>query len=277
MSYPTPEDAKFWLEQGKAMANLGRYREASASFERALNLQPDNYIAWVWNAGVLTHLDNYAEALKSLNKALKFCPDPIKEDREFNKQTIILFRGVVLHELGCYKDAYASYDKALEIEQKEQRSLWQKLMKAFEWSVTGASKRSKQANAIAKDASQRARPIGERLQAAGLIAAEQVDKILSYQRQHHNLRFGEIAVMWGWLKPETIDFFAEQLPGLMKERQKKRLGQYLKSAALLNDFQIRTILEQQQSHKRLRFGQIAVRQGWVKQQTIDFFLECVSQ
>jgi tetratricopeptide (TPR) repeat protein len=265
MSYPTPNDYKFWFEQGKAMTNLGRYSEALASFERTLNLQPHNFIAWVWQAGVLTHLDDYAAALKSLDKALELCPDNVGANSEYDKQSIVLFRGVVLHELGRYKAAYASYDLALELEGEEQCSLWQRFYKAIERTLAGSS------------GSKRAltRPIGERLQAAGLIAAEQVDKILSYQHQHRHLRFGEIATMWGWLKPETVDFFVEQLPKLTREKRKKPLGQYLKSAALLNDFQIRMILEQQKSGKGLRFGQIAVRQGWVQQETIDFFLEYI--
>ncbi|MDY6785117.1 MAG: tetratricopeptide repeat protein [Cyanobacteriota bacterium] len=120
-----------WLEQGKTLTHLNQYEEALASFERSLQLDPRNFITWVWRAGVLTHLDNYSEALASLNRALELCPNVVGEDSEYDKQSIILFRGIVLQELGCHQEAYASYNRALQLERAERRSLWQQLTSAF--------------------------------------------------------------------------------------------------------------------------------------------------
>lgn len=111
--------------------------------------------------------------------------------------------------------------------------------------------------------------IGQSLEEAGLLTHNQVQAILAYQQDHHHLRFGEISAMWGWIKSETADFFAEHLHQLKSYQQP--LGQALKGAGILDDEQIQTILTYQ-SQTGLRFGEIAVRHGWVNQQTVDFFV-----
>ncbi|BAZ49018.1 hypothetical protein NIES4103_16290 [Nostoc sp. NIES-4103] len=53
-------------------------------------------------------------------------------------------------------------------------------------------------------------PLGKYLEAAGLLNEHQIRTILAEQSQK-NLRFGELAVLKGWLKPTTIKFFLEHL------------------------------------------------------------------
>ncbi|MGL5083412.1 MAG: WecB/TagA/CpsF family glycosyltransferase [Microcoleaceae cyanobacterium] len=117
-------------------------------------------------------------------------------------------------------------------------------------------------------------PIGEILQQAGLLTAAQVELILKVQAQHRHLRFGAIQAQQGWLKPETVDFFADQFPSFAIERHKKPIGHYLKSAALLNDEQISMILESQRENG-LRFGEVAVAYDWIKPETLSLFLEYI--
>lgn len=57
----------------------------------------------------------------------------------------------------------------------------------------------------------RCQPIGYYLQQASLLNEQQVQRILIEQRKM-NLPFGELAVLDGFLKPQTRDFFLEQLP-----------------------------------------------------------------
>jgi tetratricopeptide (TPR) repeat protein len=49
-------------------------------------------------------------------------------------------------------------------------------------------------------------PLGQYLKQASLLSDREVETILSEQKQT-KLRFGEIVVAKGWLKPKTIDFF----------------------------------------------------------------------
>ncbi len=119
-------------------------------------------------------------------------------------------------------------------------------------------------------------PLGQLLKQAGLVSEAQVRTVLEIQRTTQNsLRFGEILVKQGLLEPETIDFFAQHSQTQQNKVQQHPLGYYLKSAKLLDDRQIKAILdEQHQTH--LRFGEVAVNRGWVKQETIDFVLQLLA-
>ncbi|CDM98356.1 MAG: WecB/TagA/CpsF family glycosyltransferase [Limnospira sp. PMC 1291.21] len=118
--------------------------------------------------------------------------------------------------------------------------------------------------------------LGQMLEDAGLLDELQVQRVLQIQEQRHNLRFGEIVTDLGWLRQETVDFFAEQLPQIGGSQQRQPLGYYLKQAMLLDDQQINLILLEQQQ-KYLRFGELAVQKQWLKQQTVDSILSYLTR
>ncbi|MGB3533155.1 MAG: hypothetical protein WBA13_06520 [Microcoleaceae cyanobacterium] len=119
-------------------------------------------------------------------------------------------------------------------------------------------------------------PLGYILKQAGLITEYQVVKALEAQQtsQRHR-RIGEIIVYYGWLQPETIDFFAEDLPQVSRLPQQP-IGQYLKQAKLLDDEQIEDILTTQQQ-TQLMFGEVAVKKGWIKPETITLILRYIGR
>ncbi len=117
------------------------------------------------------------------------------------------------------------------------------------------------------------KPLGAVLRQAGLLSELQLDNALQTQSLSSHLKIGEILALQGTLKLSTADFFADQLPNLLKQPQKKALGHYLKAADLLNEKQVIEILKIQQE-KASKFGAIAVENGWIKQKTINFFLKC---
>ncbi|MDY6937689.1 MAG: WecB/TagA/CpsF family glycosyltransferase [Cyanobacteriota bacterium] len=115
-------------------------------------------------------------------------------------------------------------------------------------------------------------PLGQILREAGLISPEQVALALEFQQaQENRLRFGEIITNRGWLERETVDLFAEYLPQVATSSRVQPIGYYLKRAKLLDDRQINEILLEQ-DRANLRFGEVAVRKGWVKAETIDSVL-----
>jgi hypothetical protein len=120
------------------------------------------------------------------------------------------------------------------------------------------------------------KPLGEILAMASLISPYQIQVALMDQQQYGNMKIGEILVLRGWLKQSTIDFFADQFPILLKNNVNKKIGEYLKLAGLLEDIQIKDVLLIQ---KRIgfKFGSITVLRGWLKQETIDFFIHCFFQ
>ncbi|MBD2167971.1 tetratricopeptide repeat protein [Calothrix membranacea FACHB-236] len=116
------------------------------------------------------------------------------------------------------------------------------------------------------------KPLGKVLQQAELISSEHIEIALQEQKQYAGVRLGEILVSHGWLKQETADFFSEQWPAVVQQQSKQPLGMYLKDAGLLDEQQIVTILAEQ-AYKGLRFGELAIVKGWLKPNTIKFFLE----
>ena len=116
------------------------------------------------------------------------------------------------------------------------------------------------------------KPLGETLKDAGLISTPQIEVALHDHQYYQDMRLGEILASRGWIKQETADFFAEEWVNLINQRAKHPLGFYFKKASLLNDTQIRSILEEQRQNL-LRFGSTAVIKGFLKQSTVDFFLE----
>ncbi len=115
-------------------------------------------------------------------------------------------------------------------------------------------------------------PLAQVLQRAGLISVSQIEEVLQAQAQNPELGFGELVIRKGWLSAKTINFFADKLPKLARNKYKKSLPQYLSWAGILSDSQISQILSRQNKNG-LQFEEVALKEGLLKQETIDFFGE----
>lgn len=116
------------------------------------------------------------------------------------------------------------------------------------------------------------KPIGEILIEAGLIPIHQLEIALEEQK-HTNLKVGQILVLHGWIKQDTVDFFVEQWPQLIESTEKQPLVYYFQQAKLLTDEQVKAIARLQKlKHKKTRFHHLAVEQGYLKRSTVDYFL-----
>jgi tetratricopeptide (TPR) repeat protein len=98
-----PDDDAAWYNRGLALANLGCYEEAIVSYDRALASRPDWATTWHNRGAALGHLGRYEEALVSFDRAVALTPGA---DSWYN-------RGIVLGKLGRYEEALVSYDHAL--------------------------------------------------------------------------------------------------------------------------------------------------------------------
>ncbi|MEB3160039.1 MAG: hypothetical protein VKL20_01120, partial [Synechocystis sp.] len=88
---------------------------------------------------------------------------------------------------------------------------------------------------------------------------------------HFDYLIGEVIALHGWVKKETIEFFAEHWFDLVLSSNPLPIGHYLQMASLLDQDQIAEILIEQKK-MGLRFGATAVLKGWIKQETMDYFL-----
>jgi hypothetical protein len=118
-------------------------------------------------------------------------------------------------------------------------------------------------------------PIGKLLHNAGLISEKQLENALNIQAKYTKMKLGEILVLQEGLKPKTIDFFVNRWSKIKTEGRQFPIGYYLKKADLLKEEEIQSILTEQKQNK-LKFGTLAVQKGWLKQNTIDFFLDTLS-
>lgn len=113
--------------------------------------------------------------------------------------------------------------------------------------------------------------LGQILREADLVSSYQIESALRTQQNYPNLRIGEILAQQGLIKPRTADFFVQDWSKIVIQPEKDALGYYLKQAEILTCAQIEVILSEQES-TGVRFGTVAVFQGFLKSTTLDFFL-----
>jgi hypothetical protein len=115
------------------------------------------------------------------------------------------------------------------------------------------------------------KPLGELLSDAGLITTPQIEVALRDQMYYQDMKIGEILALRGWIEQRTVDFFAEEWIKIISCKPEQPLGFYLQQASLLTEEQVKFILKEQ-NKTLMRFGSTAVLQGWLKQNTLDFFI-----
>ncbi|HEY9771573.1 MAG TPA: hypothetical protein V6C71_24275 [Coleofasciculaceae cyanobacterium] len=118
--------------------------------------------------------------------------------------------------------------------------------------------------------------LGILLQNAGLISQEQLQNALDIQVKYSQMKLGEILVLQEGITAKTIEFFVNKWHIFLAQGQQFPIGYYLNQACLLNEQQIKTILEEQKNNQQ-KFGVLAVKKGWIQQNTINFFLASFSQ
>ncbi|MFB2923207.1 CHAT domain-containing protein [Aerosakkonema funiforme] len=108
------EDAEFWFNQGLHELRSSDFAGAIASFDRVVEIKPDNYEAWYNRGEAQRYLGRYQEAVASFDRAMAIKPD--RHETWYN-------RGLALFELGRLEDAIASFDRAIEIK-PDQYEVW---------------------------------------------------------------------------------------------------------------------------------------------------------
>ena len=97
------------LVEGKRLYDAGKYEEAIASFDKALEIKPEFADVWNSKGDALRLLKKYEESIASYDKAIE--ADPKNADAWVNK-------GIALRKLERHDDAIVCYDKAIEIDPK---------------------------------------------------------------------------------------------------------------------------------------------------------------
>jgi len=102
-----PNMYEIWFNRGLTLFHLGHFSEAIASYDRALLIKQDFYKAWYNRGGILGELGQFEEAIASFDVALEIQPDYAEAWSS---------RGMALLKLGRLLESVFSYDKALLLE-----------------------------------------------------------------------------------------------------------------------------------------------------------------
>lgn len=108
-----PDYYEYWFNRGLTLFHLEQYAEAIASYDKTLELKPDFYKAWYNRGGILGELGEFATAVTSFDQALKIKPDAAESWSS---------RGLALLKLGQIWEAIASYDEALRLQPQDQEN-----------------------------------------------------------------------------------------------------------------------------------------------------------
>lgn len=103
-----PQNPGMWVERGRLLSELDRAPEAFDSYDRALEIDPEFYLAWNAKGGTLYGMREFYDALDAYDTALDIEPTFYKA---WHNKGSVLSAG-----LARYWDAIAAYDRALEIE-----------------------------------------------------------------------------------------------------------------------------------------------------------------
>lgn len=100
-------EAEVFFAQGVQQDAVGDLEGAIASYDKALEIQPDLYEVWFNRANVLAKLERFDEAIFSYDKAVEIQP---------NFREAWHNRGNVLSHLERWEESNTSYEKAREIQ-----------------------------------------------------------------------------------------------------------------------------------------------------------------
>ncbi|MDF5723507.1 MAG: tetratricopeptide repeat protein [Rhizonema sp. PD37] len=106
---PAPlEDAQALFYQGLQQARNGDLSEAIASYDKAIEINPDACEYWFNRGLILFYLEKFPSAIASYDRAIEIKPDFYKA--WYN-------RGGAVAALGSFEDAIACFERAIEIKQ----------------------------------------------------------------------------------------------------------------------------------------------------------------
>jgi len=100
------QSSNAWVQEGRMLTNSGKYNEAIMAYNKAIEIDPQNYLAWNGRGVVLDELGKFDEAIKAYNKAIEI--DPQYFEAWTNKE-------VDLVNLNKYDEATASYENGIKI------------------------------------------------------------------------------------------------------------------------------------------------------------------
>jgi tetratricopeptide (TPR) repeat protein len=102
-----PSDVTLLYNRGRAYQEMGELGKAKEDFEKALNLEPNNFQVLLSMANVQIQQKNYAAALLYATQAEEISGAPAMAS---------FLKGRALHQLGLAEDALKAYSNAIQLD-----------------------------------------------------------------------------------------------------------------------------------------------------------------
>ena len=102
-----PNYAVAWNSKGGLLFNLVRYDEALVAFKKVNELDPNYADGWENTGAAFSNLGRYEEAIVAFNKAIELDPNNVYKWNE---------KGLTLVKLGRYDEAIVAYNKVLVLD-----------------------------------------------------------------------------------------------------------------------------------------------------------------
>ena len=110
-------DASVWKNIGVALYDLGKYIECIKAYDKAIEIDAQDFVAWNNKGNALNHLGKYDEAVKAYDMAIGIDPqDAVVWDN----------KGNALDGWGKYDEAIKSYNRAGKTNEIYNNSMVQK-------------------------------------------------------------------------------------------------------------------------------------------------------
>lgn len=111
-----PDNARVWQALGDARKKTGCYDEALSAYDRSLEIDPENSAAWINRAKDLVMLGDHEEAISSCNRAIALDPASVEA---------WLYKGFILNKIRRDDDAVAAYDRVLLLNPRDEQAVRQ--------------------------------------------------------------------------------------------------------------------------------------------------------
>ncbi|MDP5338100.1 MAG: tetratricopeptide repeat protein [Nodularia sp. (in: cyanobacteria)] len=105
-----PDAFEYWFNRGLTLFHLEYFTEAIASYDEAIALKPNHYKSWYNRGGILGELGRFEEAIISFDQAIEIQP---------HKPEAFSSKALALLKLGQIGEAISSYDQALHLEPQD--------------------------------------------------------------------------------------------------------------------------------------------------------------
>lgn len=110
------ETAESWLKKGYDLSVNGSHEQALQAYDRAIQIDPNNELAWIDKANVLLRLNRTDEATDAYHRALDITNKTLEADPK--NATMWSAKGLLLHNIGNSEEAVKAFDSATTVDPK---------------------------------------------------------------------------------------------------------------------------------------------------------------